>query len=146
MTVGDVDALVHVARAHAHAEAAGDLDGTLATLDPDPTYELLPMGVTLRGRDFVRAYYQRFFTECMPRFVGYELRNEWVMDDGLGQEYRVETPPPDGPRPHDILGILTFGDHGLLSGERLYASDEMLRFLFGPLLPSPTSAHHADLG
>ena len=93
------------------------------------------MGVTLGGHDFVRAYYERFFAECMPQFVGYELRNEWVMDDGLGQEYRVEVSTPDGPRGHDILGILTFGEHGRLSGERLYASDEVLRFLFGPLLP-----------
>ncbi len=131
----DIDALVEVARAHARAEAMGDLAGTLGTLDPDPVYELLPLGVTLGGREFARAYYERFFTECMPQFVGYELRNEWVMDDGLGQEYRVEVATPDGPRGHDILGILTFGDHGLLSGERLYASDEMLRFLFGPLLP-----------
>jgi len=135
MSGPDVDALVEVARAHARAEATGDLAGTLATLDPEPVYELLPMGLTLGGHEFVRAYYERFFTECMPQFVGYELRNEWVMDDGLGQEYRVEVSTPDGPRRHDILGILTFGEHGLLSGERLYASDEMLHFLFGPLLP-----------
>ena len=135
MSRHDLDALVEVARAHAHAEAIGDLDGTLATLDPEPVYELPPLGVTLGGGAFVRAYYERFFTECMPRFVGYELRNEWVMDDGLGQEYRVDVATPDGSRQHDILGILTFGDHGLLSGERLYAGDELLRFLFGPLLP-----------
>jgi hypothetical protein len=135
MTGRDLDALAAIARAHARAEAVGDLEGTLATLDPEPVYELLPFGVTLGGADFVRAYYERFFTECMPKFVGYELRNEWLMDDGLGQEYRVEVSTPDGPRRHDILGILTFGDHGLLSGERLYASDEMLRFLFGTLLP-----------
>jgi hypothetical protein len=136
MSPRDLDALADVARAHAHAEAMGDLDRTLATLDPDPVFELLPMGVTLSGREFVRAYYERFFTECMPRVVGYELRSEWLMDDGLGQEYRVDVATPDGPRRHDILGILTFGDQGLLSGERLYASDDMLRFLFGPLLPS----------
>ena len=131
----DLDALVEVARAHAHAEARGDLAGTLATLDPEPVYELLPMGVTLSGSAFARSYYERFFAECMPQFVGYELRNEWVMDDGLGQEYRVDVATPNGSRQHDILGILTFGDHGLLSGERLYAGDELLRFLFGPLLP-----------
>ena len=133
----DLDALVEVARAHAHAEARGDLAGTLATLDPEPVYELLPMGVTLTGGAFARSYYERFFAECMPQFVGYELRNEWVMDDGLGQEYRIDVAAPDGARRHDILGILTFGEHGLLSGERLYASDELLRFLFGPLLPRP---------
>lgn len=139
MSTRDLDALADVARAHARAEATGDLEATLATLDPDPVYELLPMGVILSGRAFVRAYYERFFAECMPRFGGYELRNEWLMDDGLGQEYRVEVATPDGPRRHDILGILTFGDHGLLAGERLYASDELLRFLFGPLLPGGTA-------
>jgi hypothetical protein len=132
----DLDALAEVARAHAQAEAMGDLDGTLATLDPDPVYELLPMGVTLAGHDFVRAYYERFFTECMPRIVGYELRSEWLMNEGLGQEYRVDIDTPAGVRRNDILGILTFGDDGLLSGERLYASDDFLRFLFGPLLPA----------
>ncbi len=114
----------------------GDLDGTLATLDPEPVYELLPMGTLLRGGEFVREYYERFFTECMARVVGYELRNEWVMDDGLGQEYVVEVDSASGTRRHAILGILTFGDHGLLSGERLYASDEFLHFLFGPLVAS----------
>ena len=136
MTRANLDALAEVARAHARAEAMGDLDGTLATLDPEPVYELLPMGVTIGGHDFVRAYYERFFAECMPHVIDYELRNEWLMDDGLGQEYRIDISTPDGPRRHDILGILTFGDHGLLSGERLYASDELLRFLFGPLLPT----------
>jgi hypothetical protein len=135
MSNHDLDALAAVARAHADAEARGDLEGTLATLDADPVYELLPMGVTLRGGGTVREYYERFFRECMPRVLGYELRNEWLMDDGLGQEYRIDVDTDDGPRRHDILGILTFGDHGLLSGERLYASDALLRFLFGPLLP-----------
>jgi len=134
----DLDALIEMARAHAHAEARGDLAGTLATLDPEPVYELLPMGVTLSGSAFARSYYERFFAECMPQFVGYELRNEWVMDDGLGQEYRIDVAAHDGTRRHDILGILTFGEHGLLSGERLYASDELLRFLFGPLLTPPS--------
>jgi hypothetical protein len=136
MSPRDLDALADVARAHANAEATGDLDGTLATLDPDPVYELLPMGVTLSGGDFARACYERFFSECVPRIVGYELRSEWIMDDGLGQEYRVDIETPNGPRRYDILGILTFGDDDLLSGERLYASDDMFRFLFGPLLPS----------
>jgi hypothetical protein len=136
MTTRDLDALADVARAHANAEAMGDLDRTLGTLDPEPVYELLPMGVILRGGDFARAYYERFFAECAPRVIGYELRSEWLMDEGLGQEYRIEVSTDDGPRHYDVIGILTFGDHGLLSGERLYASDEFHRFLFGPLLPT----------
>ena len=46
----------------------------------------------------------------------------------------------DGPqrprrdRRHHIIGILLFGEDGKLAGERIYASDELLRFFFGPLL------------
>jgi hypothetical protein len=58
-------AMVAVAHAHAAAEAAGDLEGTLATLDNDPVYELLPMGVTFRGQDAARVYYEHFF--CVVR-------------------------------------------------------------------------------
>jgi hypothetical protein len=50
----DVEELVAVA--HAAAEADDDLETTLATLDDDPVYELLPMGVAFRGRDAARTY------------------------------------------------------------------------------------------
>jgi hypothetical protein len=39
---------------------------------------------------------------------------------------------------HDIIGILTFGANGKLSGERIYASDELLAIMFGPLLGKTT--------
>jgi hypothetical protein len=134
VTGADRDASVAVAHAHAAAEAAGELEATMATLDDDPVYELQPMGVVLRGRDLAQRYYEHFFADVMPRMAGYTLRSEWVTDEGVGQEYELMIADPDGPRRHAIIGILTFGTGGCLSGERLYASDELLQFFFGPLL------------
>jgi hypothetical protein len=128
------------ARAHAEAEAAGDLDATMATLDPDPVYELQPIGRRLVGRDGARRYYEWFFANFMPRVAGYEVRSEWVTDEGLGQEYamwvRTGADPSDAAAPlerFDIIGILLFGRDGL-SGERLYASDRLLELMLGPVL------------
>jgi hypothetical protein len=131
----DLDAMVAVALAHAAAEAAGDLEETMATLGDDPVYELLPRGVALRGRDAARRYYEHFFANVMPRVTGFDLRSEWVTDEGVLQEYTlfVEGLGAAGSG-HSIIGILTFGDDGKLSGERLYASDALLEFMFGPVL------------
>jgi hypothetical protein len=138
MSRPDLDAMVAVAHAHAAAEEAGDMDATMATLDDDPVYELQPIGRELRGRDNARRYYEHFFAHCMPQIVGFELRSEWITDEGVGQEYRLSVAGPDGPQRHDIIGILTFGQDGRLSGERLWASDEMFRILFGPVLDLTT--------
>src|SRR5215475_10686118 len=85
----DFDAMVAVAHAHAAAEAAGDLEQTMATLDDDPVYELQPRGVVLRGRDAARRYYEHFFANVMPRVTGFDLRSEWITDDGVLQEYTL---------------------------------------------------------
>jgi len=131
----DLDAMVAVALAHAAAEAAGDLDETMATLDDDPVYELLPRGVVLRGRDVARRYYEHFFANVMPRVTGFDLRSEWVTDEGVLQEYTLYVDGLGDPGTgHSIIGILTFGTGGKLSGERLYASDALFEFMFGPVL------------
>jgi hypothetical protein len=140
MNEQDREALVAVAHAHAAAEAAGDIEATMATLDDDSVYELQPMGVTVRGRDTAREYYEHFFANCQPRISGYELRSEWVSDEGVLQEYVLQVEHPTGPKTHSIIGILTFGDSGKLSGERLYADDELLDLFFGPLLDRATPA------
>ena len=135
MTGAERDAMVAVAHAHAAAEAAGDLEATMATLDDDPVYELQPMGVALRGRDTAREYYEHFFANVMPRVTGFDLRSEWITDDGVLQEYTLFVDGLGEPGiGHSIIGILTFGNDGKLSGERLYASDALLEFMFGPVL------------
>jgi hypothetical protein len=127
--------MVAVALAHAAAEAAGDLDETMATLGDDPVYELLPRGVVLRGRDAARRYYEHFFANVMPRVTDFDLRSEWVTDEGVLQEYTLFVEGLGTPGTgHSIIGILTFGDDGTLSGERIYASDALLEFMFGSVL------------
>ncbi|HEY8216401.1 MAG TPA: nuclear transport factor 2 family protein [Acidimicrobiia bacterium] len=129
------EAMVAVALAHAAAEADRDIEATMGTLDDDPVYELQPMGRMLRGRDSARAYYEHFFAECQPRISDYELRSEWITDEGVLQEYTLQIAGGDGTTSrHAIIGILTFGTGGKLSGERIYASDDLLRLMFGPVL------------
>jgi len=124
--------LIAIARAHAAAEARDDLATTLATLEPDPVYELQPVGRVLRGMAAARRYYDHFFAHFRPAVAGYELRGEWVNDEGLGQEYVITLRSPDGGlERHAVIGILTFGARAL-SGERVYASERLLRRMFGP--------------
>jgi SnoaL-like domain len=126
--------LVEIAHAHAAAEAADDFDTVMATLEDDPVYELQPRGIAFRGRDAARTYYEHFFVTVKPMIAGYDLRNEWVNDEGVAQEYVIHFALPDGSREsHPVMAILTFGETAL-SGERLYASDRLLELLFGPAL------------
>ena len=124
--------LVAIAHRHAAAEAEGDLAATLATLEPDPVYEFEPAGLLLRGLPAVKVYYEHFFETFQPLIAGYELRGEWLNDEGLGQEYWIDLHVPGGGTQRNaVIGILLFGKQGL-TGERIYASDRMLRTMFGP--------------
>jgi len=133
-TLAARDAITAAGQAHADAEARGDLQATMSTLVENPLYELLPIGLALEGRDVVRRYYTHLFAYVMPRVVGYTLRSEWTTTEGLGQEYRMRFDAGDGPRSYDIIGILKVGATGLITGERLYAADELLRIFFAPVL------------
>src|SRR5215831_16605430 len=77
-----LDKLVDLAHAHAKAEADGDIDATLATLEDEPVYELLPIVLTFRGRTAARQYYEHFFGVFRPSAVGSKLRNEWAGKNG----------------------------------------------------------------
>jgi hypothetical protein len=125
--------MIDLAHAHSAAEAALDLDGTLATLEPEPLYEFYPAGRSFSGMANTRRYYEYFFAEAMPRIAGYSLHGEWSGLDGLAQEYSLVVLGDDGrTREHRIVGIIKFGREKL-TGERMYASDELFRFLVGPL-------------
>jgi hypothetical protein len=124
---------VEIAARHAAAEAEDDMETTLATLDDEPVYELQPVGRRLVGRDRTRRYYEWFFTEFRPRIVGYQMRLEATTPDGVLHEYSMQVRGDDGVvRDHSMIGILVFGQRGL-AGERLYADEELLRLLLGPL-------------
>ena len=127
-----------MAHAHAAAEGSGDLTTTLATLDDDPVYEFQPVGRVFRGKDTARRYYEHFFAHFSPLTESFEIRGEWSTPEGLGQEYTVWLRLPDGTRErHEIIGILLFGTSGL-AGERVYASERLLRLMLGPIYDETT--------
>jgi hypothetical protein len=128
--------MIEMARAHAAAEGSGDLETTLATLEPEPVYELQPEGRVLRGMEAVRRYYDYFFTEFQPMVESYDLRSEWISDDGVGQEYMIHLRLPDGRKEdHAIIGILLFGKTKL-AGERLWLGERLARLMMGPVYDS----------
>ena len=46
---------------HSIAEDRRDIDGLVATVTPDATYEIVPTGQTWRGTEGVRAFYSELF-------------------------------------------------------------------------------------
>ena len=128
----DREALVAVAKRHAQAEAEGDLATTLATLEDEPVYELATLGISFRGKAAARTYYEHFFGTFQPFIAGFELVNQWATEEGLGEEYWLDLALPGYARErHRIVGILVFGATKL-AGERLYASERLLRVMLGP--------------
>lgn len=126
------DRMVELAREHSRLEAAGDLAGTLATLHDDCVYEMHPAGRVFRGIANARIAYTAFFEQFRARTLGSTLRQEWVTDEAVGMEYTVTLRDDAGTaRVHSVIGIITFGTE-LLSGERVYASDEFFRLAYGP--------------
>jgi hypothetical protein len=115
---------------HASLEARGDIDGTMATLVEDPVYELLPMGLAMRGREQVLRYYENLIGKFIPMTVGYELLEEWVNETSVCQEYRIEVKVNDVRETHRVVGVL-YREGSLLGGERVYASERCLRLMAG---------------
>ena len=125
--------LTKIAHAHAAAEANGDLDATMATLEAEPVYDFHPVGLRMKGAKLTRRYYEHFFESVGPRIAGFQLLGEWVNELGVLQEYTVRYRYDDGrEREFYIMGLLTFGREKL-TGERLYADTEFLGLLFGPV-------------
>ena len=81
--------LIELARTHATCEGGGDMEGTLATLERDPVYELQPVGLAFRGMAAARVFYEHFFASFQPLIEGYELRSEFAGEEGVAQEYVI---------------------------------------------------------
>jgi len=120
---------------HAELETAGDLNATMATLVEIPVYEFWPIGKRMVGQERVLRYYEHLVKEFMPRQIGVSLIEETVSASALSQEYIVEMNGPDGPESHRVLGVLCAAPDspGLLSGERIWGSEQFLRQMIGPI-------------
>lgn len=127
--------LIDAAHAHVAAEGAADFDATMATLEGEPVYELLPVGLRMRGIDAAERYYRHFFANVQPRMNAGKavVHGSWLGETGLVIEYTVFFRGADNvEHPYRILGILTFGETAL-TGERVYADEALLREMFAPI-------------
>ncbi|MBJ18965.1 MAG: hypothetical protein GY910_06215 [bacterium] len=120
---------------HATLETEGDLDGTMATLIEHPIYEFWPIGKRMVGRERVRRYYEHLIDEFMPRQIGFTMIEETISPGALSQEYIIEMKGSGGPEFHRVLGILIGAPDspGLMSGERIWGSEDFLRQMIGPI-------------
>jgi hypothetical protein len=117
---------------HGEREAAGDMEATLATLEPDPVYYFFPAGRKFRGLSNVRRFYGNLFTQGSRYIEGFELLNQWANDTSSVVEYSVRARHDDGLRTHRIICIYTFGPTAM-SGEIMYADEALFRIMAGPL-------------
>ena len=129
------DLMREVGTLHATLEAGGDLEGTMKTLVDVPVYEFWPMGKRMVGADAVLRYYTHLIEDFIPRQIGYTMIEETHSETALSQEYIIELNGPEGPESHRVLGVLCAAKDspGLLGGERIWGSEELLRQMIGPI-------------
>src|SRR5690606_13513252 len=113
----------------------GDLAGTLATLEPEPVYELFPVGLRFTGMARAKRYYEHFLNVVSPQFDhdNIVMRAEWIGPTGVNQEYTIPYRYPSGAvRKFNIVSELVFGTTAL-RGERMHASTDLFRIMYAPL-------------
>jgi hypothetical protein len=133
--MGD-DVAASAAKVHEHLDAEAELDlaRTLASMQPPYYYEVWPAGLRMEGYDNARAYYDFHFRTLRPRMRASTAVGEWDNLDGVVIERDVQVGEDDGTTTHfRVLAVLTVGDEGV-TGERIYASPEFCRLVFGDLL------------
>ena len=119
---------------HAGAEAEQDFDRVLATLCPNPQFEFYPLGMGIGGWDNVETFYREQYGKFAKGVVGYEVIGEWTNEVAAAQEYVIDWTDGETTHRFRVMSMMP-GDEasGLLSGERVYASEEFVRALLGPL-------------
>jgi hypothetical protein len=129
-----VERMLELGTRHAQLEASCDINGTLATMIPEPVYEFFPVGLRMAGADKVRRYYVHLLHEFVPNTTA-SLIEEWVSERSVAQEYEIIWDPDGKAEPHRVIGILTLAEGtGLLGGERVYASERCARLMLGDAL------------
>jgi hypothetical protein len=121
-----------LATRHARVEGQKRLEDLMDTLVEEPVYEFLVQGLTLRGGRNVRRYYQQFFDGYMSRATGNERLGQWGDACAVTREDAIELAGVDGPEVHRVMSVL-FREGDRLGGERIYASDHVVRMMAGEM-------------
>ena len=136
------DDMLTLGRKHAALETRCDLEGTMSTLVAEPVYEFHPMGLRMAGNAQVRRYYTQLFQHFIPSTRDFELISEWVSETSVAQEYRVALEIDGAIEEHHLIGIL-YAEGALLGGERVFASERVVRLMVGDLFDELTPIHPA---
>ncbi|WP_245921956.1 hypothetical protein [Nocardia nova] len=108
--------------AHEIAELEQDVEATMATLAPNPHYELAFVGLAVDGEDAVRETYRRILSGNQGRDVAAEARVYGVAANTLMREAHMTFNTRQGERVNGLyLVVMSFDPElKLISGERMY--------------------------
>ncbi|WP_219013937.1 MULTISPECIES: hypothetical protein [unclassified Streptomyces] len=108
--------------AHEVAELEQDVDATMATLAPNPHYELAGLGWAVDGTAAVRATYERILSYVTSRNVAAERRVHAVAKNHLIREAHVTFDNRKGERVTGLYMVVMEFDPELklIAGERMY--------------------------
>lgn len=122
--------------AHEIAELEMDIDATLATLTPNPHYELAALGWAIDGPDAVRETYRRILPN-QNRDVAAEKRVHAVAANTLLREAFMSFNTLAGERVTGLyLVVMAFDpDLKLISGERMYMDPNFAQMMSEQLGP-----------
>ncbi len=128
----NAEQMLELATRHAKVESRKRLEDLMDTLIEEPVYEFLAQGLTLRGGARVRRYYRQFFEDYMSRVTGGRRLGQWGDETAVAREDAIEVAGADGPEVHRVMSVL-FADGDRLGGERIYASDHVVRMMAGEM-------------
>ncbi|MCV7193097.1 hypothetical protein [Mycolicibacterium brumae] len=122
---------------HEIAELEEDIDRTMATLSPNPHYELATLGLAFEGHEAVRLAYSKILPGNRHRNVAAEMRIHAIAANTLVREAHVSFTKDDGERvTGQYLVVMSFDpETKLISGERMYMDPnfaEMFKQNLGP--------------
>jgi hypothetical protein len=131
----DVMARMALARQHVLGETSTfDVQAVVDTLSPHAVFEFNPGRLVLAGIDNLARMYAEMIELNRRRMLdgSYRavLRNEFVNDSALAQEFTMTADMGSGPEEVDVVAIIFFDDHGV-SGEHIYATEQFHRWKLG---------------
>jgi hypothetical protein len=108
--------------AHEIAELETDIEATMATLGPNPHYELVTLGLAVDGEAAVREAYSRILPGNRKRNVAAEMRIHAIAANTLVREAHMSYTTSDGERvTGGYMVVMSFDPAAkLISGERMY--------------------------
>jgi len=109
--------------AHGKAELEFDVDATMATVVPDPHYEIAHLGLAVDGWDAVLEMYKRLIPGNIGRDIQYLQRLDTASTNTLVSEAYVSFNDSSGERVNGFYVVAVEFDPALkkVVGERIYA-------------------------